>query len=227
MGSIFKKLYLGVFAVVVLSVASSSAMADEVTFTGYTNGCFNCASTPNTSALQTASIFALTYTNAQFNDTSVGGNLGFGGAPTGPGVQNTNNFGSFTLASSLANYNGNTFTLQVSFLAPAGITGGSTQVYSASVVGAANPNGNGGVNIDFDNSPMVFTFANANGVGSFTLTINDVSVNPGQSASLDAFFQEAKVGATTVPEPTSMMLLGTGLIGVAGYARKRFRSRNQ
>src|SRR5678815_377628 len=177
---LLKRLLLGVFVSTVLSISGGSALADDVTITGYTNGCFNCGSPPNSSATQTATLSSLTYTNSQFNDTSVNGTLGFGGNPTPAGIQNFNNFGAFSLASSLTNYNGNTFTLRVTFTAPTGITGGGTQLFTATLTGSTNSSGNGGVTVNFDNTPQVFTFSNASASGSFALTVNDVSINAGQ-----------------------------------------------
>jgi hypothetical protein len=220
-----KLLVVTIFAMATFITAQQTARADEVTFTGNTNGCFNCAVPPIGPALQSDTLLGLTFVNSTFNNTTVGGMLGFGGNPTFPG-QNLDNFGSFNLTNTANMYNGNTFTLRVTFTAPPGITGGQSQLYTATVMGAVLANGNGGVLIDFGqaiNNGMMFTFASGTTIGSFTLRISDVSINPGQTASVDAFIISAT--QTNVPEPASLLLLGTGMLGLGAGLRRSRRSR--
>jgi hypothetical protein len=193
----------------VLGVAGL-AKADEVLFAGSTLGQFNAQSFAATN-----SIFDLHYSNSVFNNTTVAGALDLGGNPI-PGA-NVDNLGSFQLGLANANYNGNTFSVKVTFTAPSTIVGGSSAVFTDIITGTVS-GGQGGVLVDFDNTPQTFFFTNALATGSFSMFVNDVSIAPGGVASITGHITASQ---TAVPEPTAIAGIGCGLLGLFGMRRKR------
>jgi hypothetical protein len=120
------------------------------------------------------------------------------------------------------------FSLAVTFSLPLGIAGDPSAILSA-VIRGTSVGGGGPLDVDFDNAWQLLTYSNGSGTGTFEFAVlNDLDVTKNGTGAVTGAVrnltfrpdseQVADTATVAVPEPSTLILLGTC---VAGAIRRR------
>lgn len=180
-----------------MALAVGSAMADELTFSGTSTGTFTSSGTTVAGPVS--------YTSGTFAGT------------TAFGLASMNILGKITVATGSTISTGDVLNLVVTFTLPTGISSGNPIAVPVSMLVAVD--GNTGLVHLFGSCCYGAAFSNSSQTGTFSFGVNSLDIRPGQTQNITGFLL-AEV-TNTVPEPASMVLLGSGMLGLGSFVRRK------